>query len=226
MVRRRPLVRTLFALAGLCVAQRVVEAQVVPLSPPPSPPRARFEIAVLAGYRFESTLTFLEPTRYARVEIDNAPTWGVATAYNLNPNYAAEFQYSYSAPAATAIALNPEDPDRSFAVGMHDFQVGLFAYLSDPGHSVRPFLELAVGATVLNSDQSLDEKVQLSLGVSAGVKTYFSDHLGLRAEVHYVPVFLYSTGTDPWVCDDSICWDTGARYLQQVDLRAGLTFRF
>ena len=219
------LVRTSIALAALGLA-RGLEAQVVTPSHPSWPPLARFEIAVLAGYRFESTLTFREPVRYDRVEIDNAPTWGVTGGYNLNPYWGTEIQYSYANVEATAIALDPEGPDRSFFVGLHDFQLGLYAYLTEPAETVRPFLELAIGATVLNSDQSLDEKVQLSLGVSVGLKAYLSDHVGLRAEVHYVPVFLYSTGTDPWVCYDSVCWDTGGRYLQQVDLRAGLTFRF
>lgn len=211
-------------LAALAFEARTVQARQV-LSPS-GPPYARFEIAVLAGYRFESTLTFHVPTRYDRVEIDNAPTWGVTAGYNLNRNYGAEIQYSYASVGATAIALDPENPNQSFFVGMHDFQLGLYAYLSEPTEAVRPFLELAIGATVLNSDQSLDEKVQLSLGVSLGVKYYLSDHVGLRAEIHYVPVFLYSTGSDIWVCYDSICWDTGGRYLQQVDLRAGATFRF
>jgi hypothetical protein len=211
----------------LALQARMLVAQVVSPSPPPPPRYTRFEIAVLAGYRFESTLTFEEPTRYDRVEIDNAPTWGVTSAYNLNPNYGLELQYSYASVGATAIARFPADPNRSFAVGLHDFQLGLFANLFDPGRSVRPFLEFSLGATVLNSDQSLDEKVQFSLGVSLGVKAYFSRTLGLRAEIHYVPVFLYSTGTSLWVCEsNTICWYTGAHYLQQVDLRAGLTFRF
>ena len=223
----RNLLRSVFTLIALGLGPRVVGAQVEPFAgPPPSPSYARFEFAILAGYRFESTLTFRDPTRYDRVEIDNAPTWGVTSAYNFHPNLGFELQYSYSAPAATAIALNPVIPDRAFSVGMHDFQVGLIICTGDIPDSFRPFLGLAIGATVLNSDQNLDEKVQLSLGVSAGVKAYFSEHIGVRAEVHYVPVFLYSTGTDPWFCYDSVCWDTGGRYLQQVDLRAGLTFRF
>jgi len=216
-------------LAGLALEAGTLQGQVepVPVAQPPPAAFARFEFAVLAGYRFESTLTFDEPTRYARVEIDNAPTWGVASEYNLNRNYGVELQYSYASVGATAIALLPQTLDRSFHVGMHDFQVGLLAYLSEPTERLRPFLELALGATVLNSDQRLDEQVQFSLGVSLGVKYYFSDHVGLRAEVHYVPVYLYSTGSDIWWCgSESICWDTGARYLQQVDLRAGATFRF
>jgi hypothetical protein len=209
-------------IAILVLAAPALEAQ-VESQPPPVPPAVRrdFEISVMAGWRFESTLSFLEPTLYDRVEIDNAPTFGVTLGYG-----AVELGYSYANAPATSIPLDPAFPPRAFHIGIHDIQLGLLGNLASPQATWRPYLELALGATILNTDQSVGDTAYFSLGVALGVKAYLADHVGLRAEIHYVPVYLYTTGTGFTFCYEGFCWDAGARFLQQVDLRAGGTFRF
>ena len=79
----------------------------------------------------------------------------------------------------------------------------------------------------INTGEGFGNTAHFSLAVALGLKYYFNEHLGLRAEVHYIPVYLYSSGeSDVWLCIDDFCWDTGSRFLQQFDLRAGATFRF
>ena len=114
------LVRTSIALAALGLA-RGLEAQ-GPVGPPPE---WHVDLAVMAGYRFESTITFEFPGDYDRIEVDDAPTWGVALGYGPNPNWEFELQYSYTRAPATAIGTNPRVVNQSFDLGLHDFQLGV-----------------------------------------------------------------------------------------------------
>jgi len=218
------LLRTV-ALAALAIGGRAMEAQDAPVQPA-SPSFPRFEISIMGGYRFAGTVTFLGGP-YAKIEIENTPTYGFALGYSLNRNWQTELLYTYAGPAAMAVARTPQDPDISFDMSMNEFQLGLLGYFVDPGPRIRPYLELLLGATVFKTDRSIVDAVKFSPGIALGVKAYVSDHVGLRAEVRYAPVYLYTTGTGTWLCfDNGGCWDTGARYLQQVDFRGGVNFRF
>ena len=216
------LVRTSIALAALGLA-RGLEAQ-GPVGPPPE---WHVDLAVMAGYRFESTITFEFPGDYDRIEVDDAPTWGVALGYGPNPNWEFELQYSYTRAPATAIGTNPRVVNQSFDLGLHDFQLGVLGYLVSAQEKLRPYVELSLGTTLINTGEGFGNTAHFSLAVALGLKYYFNEHLGLRAEVHYIPVYLYSSGeSGVWLCIEDFCWDTGSRFLQQFDLRAGATFRF
>ena len=224
----RRFLRVAAGLVPLALCGGLCEAQSFPS--PGEKNYLRFEIAILGGYRFESTLTFRSADApYARVEIDNAPTYGVTLGWNYGPNTELEVEYSHASPKARAIATNPANPNRSFDIGIDDIQLGWLANFNPTRSRVRPYLGLGLGATILDADQNVGGGTKVSINVTAGVKFHFSEHVGLRAEVHYIPAYLYTTGTGfEWCFDagNTNCWNTGDRYLQQLDLRAGATFRF
>jgi len=223
-----PFLRVAAAVAVIVLVSGTGEAQ-----SPPQPPAGdfpRFEIAVLGGYRFESTLTFQNAASpYDRVEIDDAPTWGITLGWNHGPSSELEIQYSYARPKATAIAKGSGAPTGTFDIGINDIQLAWVGNLYRPQDTVRPYFGLGLGATLLDTNQSLGSDTKVSLSISAGVKVYLGGHVGLRAEVHYVPAYLYTTKDGVVWCfygAGGSCWNTGDRYLQQLDLRAGATFRF
>ncbi len=212
--------------AVLALGGGTLGAQEAPPAFIPSFPR--FEASILAGYRFEGNLTFFENSGpYRQVEFENTPTFGVTLGYNSNPVLEFELQYSYANPPVTALALVPGDPNRAFGVGVHDIQLASFFNFGSPSDSLRVFLGLGGGVTILNSSEGVVDTVLPSISVSLGAKMYLSEHVGLRAEFHYVPAYLYTTGDGVELCfDEGGCWNTGNRYLQQFDIRAGATFRF
>jgi hypothetical protein len=214
-------------VAVLALEGRVLEAQ-QERTPPTAPSFPRFEASIMAGYRFEGDMTFFENSGpYRQVEFDNAPTFGLTLGYNSGPALEWELQYSYANPSVTAFALDPARPDRNFSVGVHDIQLVPQINFGAPTDRLRVFIGIGAGVTILDSREAVVDTVLPSFSVSLGVKTYLSDHVGLRFEFHYVPAFLYTTGDGVELCfDQGGCWNTGNRYLQQVDFRAGATFRF
>jgi len=222
----RVLPRVAAALCAALLAGGTARAQIPP--EPPSPiPFPRFEIALLAGYQLNSSLTWNEVTPYTSVGIDNSPTWGVTGGYEFGPSLEGEIQYSYTKPKATAFARNPEIPSPTFEIGIHQFQFVGVTNFAPPGASVRPYFGLGVGFTVLNGSPTLENAVQPAFSVLLGVKAYFGKTFGLRLEFRYAPAFLYTTGDGTEFCFDvNNCWNTGDRYLHQIDFRGGATFRF
>jgi len=220
------LLRVAVLLGTLAVAVSPAEGQETSASASAVKPYTRFEFAILGGYRFESSLTFGGPSRYSSVDIDNAPTFGLIFGYYINPILEVEFAYSYADPGALAIATDPRDPNRAFDIGIHDIQVGWVLNFRSPRDRVWAYFGFGLGVTILNAREGIADSTQPSFSVSLGVKAYLSDKVGLRAEVRYIPAYLYTTGSGVDLCFDNSCWNTGDRYLQQLDLRAGATFRF
>lgn len=92
---------------------------------------------------------------------------------------------------------------------------------------MHPYFGVGVGFTLLNGSPTLDNTVQPAFSVLLGVKTYFGKTFGGRAEFRYAPAFLYTTGNGTELCFyGGGCWNTGDRYLRQIDFRGGATFRF
>jgi hypothetical protein len=191
---------------------------------------SRFEASLMAGYRFEGTITFSEFASDSEIAVGNTPVYSLTMGYKLGPVVEAELGYSYARPPGTAIGRALTEPNRPVKLTIHEFQPGILAYLAPPDAAVRPYAEVLLGLSVFGDHEGIngDDTVKLTPGFSVGAKGYFSDHVGVRAEIHYTPMFLYTTGDSTQLCieDDLICWDVGGRYLQQVDVRAGVTFRF
>ena len=182
---------------------------------------------MLGGYRFEGTFHFIGDVPYPKIEVDNTFTFAFSLGYHFNPNEEVELNYSYATPQASASSPFAGGSTAFFDIGMHEFQAGFLVYLVDPSAPVRVYLEGLLGVTILNTFGDVGDTVKFTPGISLGVKARLTDHVGLRAEAHYTPMYLYTTGDGATLCfEDGGCWDTGARYLQQVDLRAGVTFRF
>lgn len=214
------------ALCAALLAGGTARAQNPP-EPPLPIPGPRFEIALLAGYQLNSNLTWREVTPYTRVDVANSPTWGVTGGYAFDPILGGEIQYSYTRPKATAVARNPQTPSPAFEIGIHQFQFVPVVNFAPPRASVRPYFGFGVGFTLLNGSPTLDNTVQPAFSVLLGVKTYLGKSFGLRLEFRYAPAFLYTTGNGTQFCfDGGGCWNTGDRYLQQIDFRGGATVRF
>ena len=140
----------------------------------------------MAGYRFESTITFEFPGDYDRIEVDDAPTWGVALGYGPNPNWEFELQYSYTKAPARAIGANPVIVNQSFDLGLHDFQLGALGYLASAQEKLRPYVELSLGTTLINTGEGFGNTAHFSLAVALGLKYYFNDAPGAarRSPLH------------------------------------------
>jgi opacity protein-like surface antigen len=223
--------RRLLAAAGLLavtVGGATVDAQEAAAGAPEKQVVPRFEASIMAGYRFLGGLTSAGEAPFRSVDLSNAPTWGATLGYDVSRRFAVEAQYSYARPEATWIPSDSSRARDQSEIGVHDVQLAglLQVPVEEPDFLV--YAGLGVGATILETSGAVGDTAKFSLSVSLGVKRYLSQHVGLRFEARWIPVYL---GTSPGgmnMCDaDNVfCFSTGDRYLQQLELRGGATFRF
>jgi len=216
MTRRSGLLRAALGLTllwGTRAAAQTVET-------PPAPPRpAQWEATLFAGYRFEGSIVSRESLDRPVVELDNAATFGLALDWQVGRYADVEMQYSYTNSPATATLTNI-----SYDMGIHDATFGFIGNFVRAGRPVRPYLGLGLGLTILVPSNELSSETKFTFALAAGVRAYLSNSFGLRLEVRWAPVSLFTTDCY-W--NDPPCENDGRGYvIEQTDIRLGATFRF
>jgi len=227
MLRRRLL--SAVGLLAVTVSGRTVEAQEAASGAPGRPVVYHFEASIMGGYRLMGDLTSAGEAPFESVDLSNTPTWGVTLGLGEGPGLAVEVQYSYARPEATWIPWDSSRPRRQFEIGVHDFQLAGLVQVPIKEPDFLVYAGLGAGATILDSSEAVGETAKFSFSVSLGVKRYFSRHVGLRFEVRWIPVYLWTSPGAMDMCGvgDVLCFSTGDyRYMQQLDFRGGATFRF
>ena len=222
--------RRLLAAVGLLavtVSGMTVEAQEAASGVPGRPVVYRFEASIMGGYRFMGDLTSAGEAPFQSVDLSNTPTWGVTLGYDVSPHLAVEVQYSYARPEATWIPWDSSGSRYQFKIGVQDFQLAglLQAPIEDPDFLV--YAGLGGGVTILDTSQAVGDTTKFSFSLSLGVKRYYFKHVGLRFEARWIPAYLWTSPEGVDICDvNDLCINTGNRFMQQLEFRAGATFRF
>lgn len=210
---RRVAVLVPMLLWGAAAAAQIVET-------PPAPPRPpQWEATLFAGYRFEGSIVSRESLDRPAIELEDAATFGLALDWRVGQYGDLEMQYSYTNSPATVTATNTD-----FDMGIHDVTFGILANFVRAGRPVRPYLGLGLGFTILVPSNELASETKFTFALAAGVRAYLSKSFGLRFEVRWAPVSLFTTDCY-W--NDPPCEHDGRGYvIEQTDFRLGATFRF
>jgi hypothetical protein len=222
--------RRLLAAVGLLavtVSGVTVEAQEAASGAPGRPVVYRFEASVMGGYRFMGDLTSAGEAPFQSVDLSNTPTWGVTLGYDVSPGLAVEAQYSYARTEATWIPWDSSQSRYQFEIGVHDFQLAGLVQVPIEEPDFLVYAGLGGGVTILNTSEAVGDTAKFSFSLSLGVKRYYSRHVGLRFEARWIPAYLWTSPEGVDICDvNDVCFNTGNRYMQQLEFRGGATFRF
>ena len=215
----------LLAVFGAAVLASSAQGQEA--AAPASP--GRFEATLLAGYRIEGSISTKAAPETPSLDLANAATFGLAIDWRVDRYGDVEVQYGYTNSPATVTSADADPAFRTYDMGIHDVTFGVLANFAPAGRPVRPYFGIGLGFTVLVPSNELPATTKFTFSIAGGVRAYFSEHLGLRLEVRWAPVYLFSTGPGgcywdfvTWTC---ISRDTG-HVIQQADFRLGAIYRF
>jgi outer membrane protein W len=186
-----------------------------------------WEITPMAGYRTYGTLTNTDVAQYSALTFKSGFSWGGALGYNFSPISFSDVTFSYTSTDATAVG-RAGVPSRTIPLKQYDTQFNIYYLFGEDRSSVRPYLGGGVGFTILApSDPNLTDLTRFSFSVAGGVKMYFGDHFGLRIDLRWMPLYLYSTAGGTW-CDAiyGCYYLSNDHMLQQGDFKGGVIFRF
>jgi opacity protein-like surface antigen len=188
-----------------------------------------FEVTPLGGFKFGGNIQ-LPPGTSSNSDylpIKNSADYGAAFDYSIWPNFQAEFMFLHQ----------PTDIDEHFITGGQSFLTSAdlnsyafnFAYNLKPSEAkLKPFISAGLGFTNWRPTSVLPVSSNtFSYNIGGGVKYFFTDHVGLRAEVRWIPS---RTTTQPeQYCDPfyGFCSTVPvSSHAQQGAVNGGIIFRF
>jgi len=200
-----------FLLAVLCLAVAA-----------PLAAQSGIEITPTIGYRFGGTVNS-EPGQFSAN--DNL-AWGATVGYRVKPDGLVELVYSRQ---PTTIRFNP-DTSATFTVGDAAIEFlqlgGALEFGHDP--NTKPYFALTLGGTHYSpQNPDLAGEWVFSWGAALGLKTYLSQHIGLRAQARLWMSTL-SSDTQFWCTLPGGCviHASNGVFFTQGELSGGVMFVF
>lgn len=191
--------------------------------------QGNFEVGAQVGGQLIGGID-LHTTLYRRLEAGNALSYGTTLGYLLGEHYGVEFQWNHSETDARAQPVGGGSSVKLFNLTQNHYLGNFLFHLTPRDERLRPYLSFGLGANDLSSNRhGVADTTHFTLALGGGAKYAIGPHLGFRAQMQWVPTYLYSTNTGGYWCDPfwGGCWTTGQQhYLHSFDIGGGVMFRF
>lgn len=183
--------------------------------------KQQFEIVPCGGFLLSSNLQ----TQDGELKIDNGFDYGAVFDIRLSNDLLIELLYIHS---ETGVSFKREYynyEEYLFDINVEYIQGGV--QVETEAGAFRPFAAFTIGATYFNPKNfNYEGNWEFSFTAGGGVKYYFTNNLGVRAQWRFlVPIYLSNAAI---FCNNGYCGIvvSGGTYLLQYDLTAGLVFSF
>lgn len=183
--------------------------------------RQQFEMIPYGGFLISSNLQTLD----GELKINNSFDYGAVFNLRLSNDLLIELLYIHS---ETGVSFKREyynDEEYLFDMNIEYLQAGV--QVETEAGAFRPFAAFTIGATYFNpKDNNYEGNWEFSFTAGGGVKYYFTNNLGVRAQWRFlVPIYLSNAAI---FCNNGYCGIvvSGGTYLLQYDLTAGLIVSF
>ena len=203
---------------------------VPPVTPGKAPRDYGFEITPTVGYRFGGTTSQLANSYIEMIGVPASMSWGATVEYRLSDKWNLELLWSHQDTELQARFTSlGEGYDRKIShLNIDTFQIGAMWLSGDPSNSARLYLDLLFGATLLTPSPEFTSVLRFSGTFGGGIKYYFTDHLGARLGIRWMPVYINSKSAGYGSCSPYYgCYTYwGSNYLSQGDAYSGLILKF
>ncbi|HTS65819.1 MAG TPA: hypothetical protein VMH28_27545 [Candidatus Acidoferrales bacterium] len=187
----------------------------------------RLEVSPLIGGRVSGSIDYTS-AGYSRVDIGNSLAYGFAAGYFLSSSVEAEFQWSRGISDVLATPKSGGPAVKVFGMATGQYFGNFVFHLRGQEERCRPFILVGAGASHFAPDSpATNSLTRPSLGLGGGVKYYFRKNVGLRTQVRWLPINMYTSSSNTWCGSITGCWSMGsAHYLQSLEFMTGVSFRF
>lgn len=189
------------------------------------------EIIPTVGYRFGSSISTDGSAVVDSVDVPDSVSYGLTAEFPVRPNLNVEVLWSHQSSDMMVKYRGTPPPgakDNLGSFAIDTIQVGGLWQSGRSGDKVRGFFDFLLGASIVNPPSQFEGITRFSMSLGGGAKFNFSENVGLKAGVRWMPVYIGSSDTGYWYCDPYWgCWEMyDSHYLNQVDTSLGLIIRF
>ena len=203
----------------------------VALAPVAAAQSKGIEITPTVGYRFQSSVSTDTSSKIDSIDVPDSLSYGLTAEFPVHPNLNVEVLWSHQdsdlkldyrgTPPAN---FNPEIA----SLKIDTVQVGGLWQSGRRGDKVRGYVDFLLGATFLNPNNGYDSLTRFSMSLGGGAKFNFSENVGLKAGIRWMPVYINSTDSGYYWCDPYWgCYEYyNTNYLSQLDTHVGVIIKF
>jgi len=177
-----------------------------------------WEVSLLGGYTPSAGLDRAAPELSA-LDVGGGFTFGAQAGYAFSPRWTVEALYTQQ--DSGLVADSETGRAELFSFDVRTLHGGAVLHFGGAEARLRPFVTLGVGATFL-SGGDLPSETRLSFGVGGGLKYFWRESFGVRAQARYRPTLLGDEDAGDFCDPFGFCQDR----LDQFELTGGVVFRF
>jgi opacity protein-like surface antigen len=166
-----------------------------------------------------------------KISLNTSVSFGLTGGVNFGP-VGLEFLWNHQPTQAVASQAGGFVPLKNIDVSSNQYHGNFLFHFTDAEHKFRPYALIGFGATNASGSGSQvtgggSSVTKFSYGIGGGVKYFFNESWGIRAQARYAPTYLYTSAGGLWCNWWGYCWVVGNdHYLNQGDFTVGLTWRF
>jgi len=193
--------------------------------------QGRFELDPFVGYETTASypLTANNGTGSSSIDqlrVNGATAFGGFIDYSLTENFQPEFMWNRNNTSYSA-----HDPfTNSYISAYHSvidqFQFGGLYLFRSSEVKLRPYVAASLGFTHDENGGNTPNRMEFSYSLGGGLKYYASRHIGLRADLRYLPT--YGSSSNELFCDPFFgCYYANvSHYLNRGSFTGGIIFKF
>jgi outer membrane protein with beta-barrel domain len=193
--------------------------------------QGRFEIDPFVGYETSgsypvTTTGGTSTSPIDRLRVNGATAFGGFIDYSLSENFQPEFMWNRN-----NTSYDAHDPFTSSYISAYhsvidQFQFGGLYMFRSSDVKLRPYVAASLGFTHDENSNSTPNRTEFSYSLGGGVKYYASRHIGLRADLRYLPT--YGSSSNALYCDPFFgCYNANvSHYLNRGSFTGGIIFKF
>jgi opacity protein-like surface antigen len=192
--------------------------------------QGRFELDPFVGYETSASYpvntssgSSTSPIDYLRV--NGAANFGTFIDYSLSENFQPEFMWNRNNTSYSA-----HDPfTGSYLSAYHSvidqYQFGALYMFRNSEVKLRPYVAASLGFTHDENGDDTPNRTEFSYSLGGGVKYFATRHVGLRADIRYLPT--YGSSSNELYCGPFGCYYANvSHYLNRGSFTGGIIFKF
>jgi hypothetical protein len=191
--------------------------------------QGKFEIDPFVGYEtsgsYPVNTTSGGTSPIDRLRVNGATDFGGFIDYSLSENFQPEFMWNRNNTSYSA-----HDPfTQSYIPAYHSvidqFQFGGLYMFRSSEVKLRPYVAASLGFTHDENGDDTPNRTEFSYSLGGGVKYFATRHIGLRADLRYLPT--YGSSSAELYCGPFGCYTANvSHYLNRGSFTGGIIFKF
>lgn len=185
----------------------------------------RLEVGGFTGSRWGGSVD-VSNVAVDKLSIPSSVNYGLFVDVGITDNAQFDFMWNRQASRLRQRDRLTRVQSTVFDLNNDNYQFSLLYQFGEAERRIKPFVVAGLGFSHLAPSGSQESTTRFSYNFGAGIKAFFTKHIGARAEVRYAPFYVRDTPT--LFCDIfGFCFVVdAAEYANQGQFNAGIVVRF